>query len=65
MEWHKIWRTVFCGWDGDVDLTALAEELRSDGSLQSAGHRSFTVPFGSGEGDRASTWVCQQIQSAY
>lgn len=56
MEWGKIWRTVFVGWDGDVDLTALAEELR---------HGSPTVPFGSGERDGASTWVCEQIQSVY
>lgn len=54
MEWRNIWRTVFVGWDGDVDLTALAEELRPP-----------TVPFGSGEREGASTWVCEQIQSVY
>lgn len=31
MEWGQIWRTLFCGWDGDVDLVALAEELADAG----------------------------------
>jgi len=56
MEWPNIWRTVFVGWDGDVDLTALAEELR---------HRAHTSPLASDEHDRASTWVRQQIQRVY
>lgn len=55
MEWHKIWRTVFCGWDGDVDLTALAEELR----------HGAPRPRAVDDRDGASTWVCQQIQSVY
>jgi hypothetical protein len=52
MEWGKIWRTVFCGWDGDVDLVALAEELRNDS------------PPGVGEDRDGAAWVCRQIQKA-
>jgi hypothetical protein len=52
MEWGQIWRTLFCGWDGDIDLAALAAELRT--------------PRASG-GDEvdAAAWVCEQIQEAY
>ena len=53
MEWSNIWRTVFVGWDGDVDLTALADELRAG--------RVHVVE----DRDSASTWVCEQIQEAY
>jgi hypothetical protein len=54
MEWAKIWRTVFCGWDGDVDLAALAEELRA--SSRGAHH---------GDEHDAAAWVRRQIQEAY
>ena len=54
MEWGKIWRTLFCGWDGDVDLAALAEELAAAG-------RSPSV----GDEPEAASWVCRQIQEAY
>jgi hypothetical protein len=64
MEWSKVWRTVFVGWDGDVDLTALADELRYGGKPQGA-RRFSAAPSGGDEADRASTWVRQQIQSAY
>ena len=56
MEWVKIWRTVFCGWDGDVDLAALAEELRG---------RSGAGASGAGEERDAAAWVRRQIQEAY
>ncbi len=56
MEWSHIWRTVFVGWDGDVDLTALAEELR---------HGVHTKPRPAKDRDAASNWVCEQIQEAY
>lgn len=58
MEWGQIWRTLFCGWDGDVDLVALAEEL-ADAGDRSPGR----LPVGD-EWD-TSTWVCRQIQEAY
>jgi hypothetical protein len=54
MEWAKIWRTVFCGWDGDVDLAALAEELWQHSSAA-----------GTGEERDAAAWVRRQIQEAY
>lgn len=54
MEWAKIWRTVFCGWDGDVDMAALAEELW-EGGLGAA----------TGEERDAAAWVRRQIQEAY
>ena len=56
MEWANIWRTVFVGWDGDVDLTALAEELRQ-------GVRATPQP--AKDRDTTSNWVCEQIQEAY
>lgn len=52
MEWRAVWHTLFCGWDGDVDLVALAEELR-DGNGAKAGD------------DHETAWVCRQIQEAY
>jgi hypothetical protein len=51
MEWRQIWRVLFSGWDGDIDLAALAAEL----------HRLST---GDDERD-AAAWVCEQIQEAY
>jgi hypothetical protein len=54
MEWGKIWRTVFCGWDGDVDLVALAEELAAAGGSS-----------GAADEPEGSTWVRRQIQGAY
>ncbi len=54
MEWGRIWRTVFCGWDGDIDLVALADELRTGSS-----------PAGAGEDRDGAAWVCRQIQNAY
>ncbi len=53
MEWGKIWRTQFCGWDGDVDFAALARELAH------AAERP-----GSGD-EQEAAWVCRQIQEAY
>jgi hypothetical protein len=53
MEWQQIWRTLFSGWDGDVDLVALAEELRNGSNGAGAG------------GDHDAAWVCRQIQEAY
>jgi hypothetical protein len=54
MEWVKIWRTVFCGWDGDVDLASLAEELRRhSGTAETSDDRD------------AAVWVRRQIQEAY
>lgn len=64
MEWGKIWRTVFVGWDGDVDLTALAEELRQAASPRATAHRPQASDPRAGDWD-ASAWVCQQIQGAY
>ena len=61
MEWAQIWRTVFCGWDGDVDLAALAEELR--GRSGAAGEDDD--PSGAGEERDAAAWVRRQIQEAY
>ncbi len=54
MEWAKVWRTQFCGWDGDVDFAALARELAhpTDGT-------------GSMDDQEAASWVCEQIQEAY
>ncbi len=51
MEWRQIWRVLFSGWDGDIDLAALAAELRRMSAR--ADERD------------ASTWVCKQIQEAY
>ncbi len=53
MEWVKIWRTVFCGWDGDVDLAMLADELHGRGHVNG------------GEDRDAMAWVRRQIQEAY
>ena len=53
MEWGQIWRTVFCGWDGDIDLATLTSELTR------GGHGA------SGDEREASAWVCRQIQEAY
>ncbi|MGH2404020.1 MAG: hypothetical protein ACRDGN_06075 [bacterium] len=53
MEWRQVWHTLFCGWDGDVDLTALAEELRNGTEGPQAGD------------DHDTAWVCRQIQEAY
>ncbi|MDR7484385.1 MAG: hypothetical protein QN187_03570 [Armatimonadota bacterium] len=52
MEWGKIWRTVFCGWDGDVDWAALTLELAR-------------ASRGAGDEQDAAVWVCRQIQEAY
>jgi hypothetical protein len=52
MEWGKIWRTLFCGWDGDVDLAALAQELTRGGE-SAADERD------------AAAWVRRKIQGAY
>ncbi len=52
MEWEKIWRTLFCGWDADVDFAALAEALAAESRHA-----------GADESDAA--WVRRQIQSAY
>lgn len=60
MEWVKIWRTVFCGWDGDVDLATLAEELRGRSRAASAGDLGLTA-----EEHDAAVWVRRQIQEAY
>jgi hypothetical protein len=65
MEWGTIWRTVFVGWDGDVDLAALAEELRQAAGPRAPVRRSGAAGAGAGDRDSASAWVCQQIQSAY
>jgi hypothetical protein len=54
MEWAKIWRTVFCGWDGDVDLWMLADELRGRSGRANGG-----------EDRDAMAWVRRQIQEAY
>ncbi len=54
MEWGKIWRTQFCGWDGDVDFAALARELAH--VIDGPGIR---------DDQEAAAWVCQQIQEAY
>jgi hypothetical protein len=51
VEWGQIWRVLFCGWDGDIDLVALAAELR--GMSAGADERE------------AAAWVCEQIQEAY
>lgn len=53
MEWRAVWHTLFCGWDGDVDLAALAEELWS-------GANGVTA-----RDERDAAWVCRQIQEAY
>jgi hypothetical protein len=52
MEWRQVWHTLFCGWDGDVDLAVLAEELRANGK-------------GKAGDDHDPAWVCRQIQEAY
>jgi len=65
MEWSQVWRTVFVGWDGDVDLMALADELRQGANLRHGGQRSLPASSASIDRDGASTWVCRQIQSAY
>lgn len=52
MEWGQIWRTLFCGWDGDIDLATLAAELS-------------TSRHPGGDEVEASAWVCEQIQEAY
>jgi hypothetical protein len=52
MEWGRIWRTLFCGWDGDLDLTALAQEL-TRGAEAATDERD------------AAAWVCGRIQGAY
>jgi hypothetical protein len=54
MEWGKVWRTIFCGWDGDGDLTALARELAELGDRA-----------GTADDQDAAAWVCRQIQEAY
>jgi hypothetical protein len=54
MEWGKLWRTLFCGWDGDVDFAALAREL-SDHSERAR----------AADDHDAAAWVCRQIQRAY
>lgn len=55
MDWGRIWCTVFCGWDGDVDLAALIEELH---------RRAAPATAVTDEPDEA-TWVCRQIQEAF
>lgn len=52
MEWEKIWRTLFCGWDAAVDFAALAEALAAE-----------SRHVGTDESDAA--WVRRQIQNAY
>jgi hypothetical protein len=54
MEWGMVWRTIFCGWDGDVDLAALARELAD-----------VRDQVGVVEDRDAAGWVCRQIQEAY
>lgn len=54
MEWVDIWRTLFCGWDGDVDFFALARELPEFGDWAPVGDESD-----------AAAWVRRQIQEAY
>jgi hypothetical protein len=52
MEWGKIWRTLFCGWDGEVDFAALAQELTQDAE-------------GATDERDAAAWVRRKIQGAY
>lgn len=52
MEWGRVWRTLFCGWDGDVDLAALAQEP-ARGAEAATDERD------------AAAWVCGRIQAAY
>jgi hypothetical protein len=54
MEWGTIWRTLFCGWDGDVDLAALGQELAT-----------MAARLNVAEEREAVDWVCRQIQEAY
>lgn len=54
MEWGRIWKTLFSGWDGDVDLAALSRELDD---LSRQAH--------AGDEHDAAAWVCRQIQEAY
>ncbi|MDR7543097.1 MAG: hypothetical protein QN120_02465 [Armatimonadota bacterium] len=54
MEWGAVWRTIFCGWDGEVDLATLARELAERGGR-----------VGAVDDQDAAAWVCRQIQEAY
>ena len=54
MDWDKVWRTLFCGWEDDFDFAALAREL--------AELTDRTVALDDHE---PAAWVCRQIQEAY
>jgi hypothetical protein len=54
MDWGRIWRTLFCGWDADFDFTALARELAEWSDRTTAG-----------DDPDLAAWVCRQIQEAY
>jgi hypothetical protein len=49
----NIWRTVFVGWDGDVDLTALAEDCGTASTQTAAGE----------DRDAASGWSANRFRS--
>ncbi|MDR7419898.1 MAG: hypothetical protein QN178_13430 [Armatimonadota bacterium] len=53
MDWGKVWRTLFCGWEAEIDFAALAREL--------ADLRERTAV----ADERDTAWVCRQIQEAY
>jgi hypothetical protein len=54
MEWGRLWRTLFCGWDGDVDFATLVGELTDLNERPRAA-----------DDYDAAAWVCRQIQGAY
>jgi hypothetical protein len=54
MDWGKIWRTLFCGWEADFDFVALARDLAQ-----------VTDPAVTADDAETTAWVCRQIQEAY
>jgi hypothetical protein len=53
MDWGKVWRTLFCGWEAEIDFAALARELAD--LTERTGRAA----------DLDAAWVCRQIQEAH
>jgi hypothetical protein len=56
MEWTRIWRTIFCGWDGDIDLVALAREIAAGAHALGNGEEHDV---------EATEWLRRQMQGVY
>jgi hypothetical protein len=69
MEWDQIWRTVFCGRDGDTAGAAppgdrLGPPAHAAGTGGACGHAAAARPART-EDDDAAAWVCRRIQQAF